>query len=157
MQHTSKYQFNLVDATDDFSPEPLNQNAEKTEALMAGVEEALAAVIADLGAAGKNARIAWGSYTGTGEYGAGHPTSLTFPFRPAWLLIATQGGTYLGTSALMYPMTRAEAADTSAQLNVTWSDYGVSWYVLDGQSNPHISQNNTAGYTYHYLVLGYDE
>ena len=39
MQQTSKYQFNLVDATDDFSPDPLNQNAEKTETLIAGVED----------------------------------------------------------------------------------------------------------------------
>ena len=38
MQQTSKYQFNLVDAADDFSPEPLNQNAQKAETLIAGLE-----------------------------------------------------------------------------------------------------------------------
>ena len=43
MQHTSKYQFKLIEGTDDFSPAPLNQNAQKTETLLAGMEEDLAA------------------------------------------------------------------------------------------------------------------
>ena len=46
MQQTSKYQFNLVDATDDFSPEPLNQNAQKTETALTEMEETLAQVAA---------------------------------------------------------------------------------------------------------------
>ena len=31
MQQTTKYQFNLVVATDDFSPDPLNQNMGKVK------------------------------------------------------------------------------------------------------------------------------
>ena len=77
MQQTSKYQFNLVDATDDFSPDPLNQNAEKTETLIAGVESDLAALTTAVGEGGHNCRIAFGSYQGTGTYGAGSPNSLT--------------------------------------------------------------------------------
>ena len=72
MQQTSKYQFNLVDTTDDFSPAPLNQNAQKTEAALVAMEESLtgqieemegslASLAANVGTAGKTARIAWGS------------------------------------------------------------------------------------------------
>ena len=77
MQQTSKYQFNLVEGSDDFSPAPLNQNAQKTEAALVAMEESLtgqieemegslASLAANVGTAGKTARIAWGSYTGTG-------------------------------------------------------------------------------------------
>ena len=41
MQQTSKYQFNLVEGSDDFSPTPLNQNMEKVEEALEGMETAI--------------------------------------------------------------------------------------------------------------------
>lgn len=178
MQHTSKYQFNLVDATDDFSPTPLNQNMEKVEeelaglntALAQGLEEAegsvaaledsvgsqLAAVMANLGAAGKNARIAWGTYTGTGTYGPDHPTSLTFDFTPVALFLGAQGesdnpgwpSVYLKGCPTSNPQVQY-----SGQNTVTWQTHGITWYF---EESP-IYQNNGNGYQYYYVVLGYDD
>ena len=41
MQQTSKYQFNLVEGSDDFSPTPLNQNMEKVEEALEELEGAV--------------------------------------------------------------------------------------------------------------------
>ena len=48
MQQTTKCQFNLVDTTDDFSPAPLNQNAQKTEAALVAMEESLTGQIEEM-------------------------------------------------------------------------------------------------------------
>ena len=40
MQQTTKYQFKLIEGSDDFSPQPLNDNVEKVEELISGVEAA---------------------------------------------------------------------------------------------------------------------
>ena len=41
MQQTSKYQFNLVEGSDDFSPTPLNQNMEKVEEVLETLDAAV--------------------------------------------------------------------------------------------------------------------
>ena len=43
MQQTTKYQFNLIDTSDAFSPNPLNENAQKLEAALIGHEAAVEA------------------------------------------------------------------------------------------------------------------
>ena len=45
MQQTSKYQFNLVEGSDDFSPTPLNQNMEKVEEVLDDMEDAIDGVM----------------------------------------------------------------------------------------------------------------
>ena len=97
MQQTTKYQFNLVDATDDFSPAPLNQNMEKVEeelsglstALTQGLEEVedsisaledsvdtqLAAVAANLGAAGRTPASPGAAIPGRMPMGQEAPTA----------------------------------------------------------------------------------
>ena len=59
MQQTETYKLNLVEPTDPFSPGPLNENAQKTEAALA----ALSARTVTL----ENCRIVVGQYTGTGK------------------------------------------------------------------------------------------
>lgn len=44
-------------------------------------------VFKSMGRLGDKARIATGSYTGTGKYGASNPNSLTFDFEPKWVLV----------------------------------------------------------------------
>ena len=179
MQQTSKYQFNLVDTTDDFSPAPLNQNMEKVEeelsglstALTQGLEEVedsvtaledsvdsqLAAVAANLGAAGKNARIAWGSYTGTNAYGAGSPNSLTCDFIPQVVFILGHSIGGSGNNVSAFLLRGADWVETIYQggrdITVTWTSNGVSWYCPDDQSG----QLNYTANRYPYLFLGYDE
>ena len=53
----------------------------------ASLAETVAALQKDLGTGGKNCRVAWGSYTGTGVYGASHPNSIACDFTPVLLAV----------------------------------------------------------------------
>ena len=154
MQQTGKYQFNLVDDTDDFSPAPLNQNAQKTETLLAGVEEDLAQLAAGLGAGGHNARVALGSYTGTGTHGSGSPNTLTFDFTPAVVFIGCSNTSVGWPTVLIRNAGVGHCDSGSERLTVTWLSNGVRWYTDAGHQS---YQNNYSGYTYYYVALGYDE
>ena len=168
MQQTSKYQFNLVEGSDDFSPAPLNQNAQKTEAALVAMEESLtgqieemegslASLAANVGTAGKNARIAWGSYTGTNAYGAGSPNSLTCDFIPQVVFILGHSIGGSGNNVSAFLLRGAGWVETIYQggrdITITWTSNGVSWYCPDDQ----YGQLNYGGNQYTYLILGYDE
>ena len=148
MQQTSKYQFNLVDATDDFSPDPLNQNMEK-------VEEALEGLTENLGSIGHNLRVETGSYVGTGTYGQNNPMQLTFELYPVVVMIAsTTNGRAMPPCFLMRPIPLSiyTAGGLGNQaMYVTWGDHEVNWYSLT-DSYCHANED---GETYQYLVLGY--
>ena len=162
MQQTTKYQFNLVDTTDDFSPAPLNQNMEKVEEELEGIEESLENVVAETEAATQfiagsgNCRIAVGSYTGTGTYGASNPTSLSVGFYPVLVLVGSVG--YIGyrnwPMTLFRPSPKGSPETASSEaLFVIWTDTGVSWYSEYGVGD----QANTNGEIYYYCVIGYDK
>ena len=176
MQQTTKYQFNLVDTTDDFSPTPLNQNMEKVEeelsglstALTQGLEEVedsvsaledsvdsqLAAVTAALGTGGSNARVTYGSYTGTGTYGSDNPITLNCPFKPLAVVIQSH---YQNSRTTVYFIRNMTSVISDAYqqytMQITWNDQSVSFYS-DGSQFAHF---NAIGGTYHYVILGYSE
>ena len=81
MQQTSKYQFNLVDGSDDFSPTPLNQNMEKVEEVLDDMEDAIDGVM-EAAYTPDNKPFATGSYTGNLT-----PTKFTLGFRPSMVII----------------------------------------------------------------------
>lgn len=154
MQQTSKYQFNLVENTDDFSPAPLNQNMEKVEEELEGIEESLteglAEVMANLGSGGHNARIAYGSYVGTGTYGQSNPNTLTFGFRPVVVILTGSTEFYMDPPVLLRPMPTLPGPDGSMAINLTWGDTNLSWYAVNSAN----SQGNTNGATYYYVAIG---
>ena len=167
MQQTTKYQFNLVDATDDFSPTPLNQNAQKTEDLIEGVEEDLAALGTQisgqldeleeaLGSGGHTCRIAWGSYTGTGSAGSGSPNTLTFDFRPMVILFATEASFHCWPGIFYNGIEVGKSCviNDSFFIYVTWQGHSVSWYSRDNNEE---FQMNASNRTYFYVALGYDD
>ena len=167
MQQTTKYQFNLVDATDDFSPAPLNQNAQKTEDLIEGVEEDLAALGTQisgqldeleeaLGSGGHTCRIAWGSYTGTGSAGSGSPNTLTFDFRPMVILFATEASFHCWPGIFYNGIEVGKSCviNDSFFIYVTWQGHSVSWYSRDNNEE---FQMNASNRTYFYVALGYDD
>ena len=172
MQHTSKYQFKLIEGTDDFSPAPLNQNAQKTETLLAGMEEDLAALEADLagqiqdveesvtavttalGTGGHNARIAWGTYTGTGTFGAADPTTFTCDFQPVLLVAEWENYEYGHPLVLLNGVTVMPTVFGSYHaVSVAWTSRQVSIYSTTAAD----VQFNMEGATYHYMILGYDD
>lgn len=164
MQQTSKYQFNLVDTTDDFSPTPLNQNAQKTEAALVAMEESLtgqieemegslASLAANVGTAGKTARIAWGSYTGTGTYGQDTPTVFACDFKPMLVIVGWQDYQYSPPLVLVHGVDLAPTEFFQYQaVSVIWEDRQVKIYSTDAEE----TQFNKEGHAYRYLILGYD-
>ena len=113
-------------------------------------------LVAALGDAG-GVRIATGSYTGTGTYGASNPCSLTFDFVPLLLIVVpmkTGINSYEITafpSAGWYWLKHAFSSDTSVKVidGMELSGATVSWHG-SGSS----TQANMTGITYKYLALG---
>ena len=148
MQQTSKYQFKLIEGTDDFSPTPLNDNMEKVEEQFESVEESIAGVLSAMGSHGKTARIQWGSYEGTG--GA---KTLTFPFQP--LFVAVSGGAEYSTSDvfMVWGSPRSSQNDFAGDIaNLTWSGSGDSRTLTFSYSRSQV--HNEAGQTYYYVAIG---
>ena len=129
---------------------------------LTGALSALTARVAALeGQLPDRARIAAGSYTGTGEVGAGHPNTLTLPFPPKLVVI----GEDTNHSVLVRPCTRAAgqvlAHGRYGVLHLTWSGNSVSWYA-DGYYNGAMydtgglasHQLNEEGTEYFYLAIG---
>ena len=155
MQQTSKYQFNLVEGSDDFSPTPLNQNMEKVEEELSGLESS---VMANLGTIGHNLRIQTGSYVGTGTSGSENPTSVSTQLYPVMVAVAQVSGNPPSRPPmmLMRPAPRSIwlASDNAARyVTVTWGENSVEWYVHYTYEAEY--QANKQGETYHYVILGY--
>ena len=153
MQQTDTYKLNLIEGTDDFLPDALNENMEKLEEVMASQAQSVAALAANLGTAGKNARIAWGSYVGTGACGASAPNSLQFEFCPTVVFVGSYERTSFGSwpSVFLRPCSRGGPDIGGNSLEISWHDNGLSWYNTQHAD----SQNNSAGYTYYYIAIGY--
>lgn len=146
MQQTEKLKLNLIEGGDTVSPEPINENMELLEAAVT----AAADMAAQVGSGGKTCRIAWGSYAGTGKYGADNPNRLTFDFCPVLVMIRAVGPKYTATF-VRDCSGGSNAWDSGVAVQVTWSDNGVSWYSA---TTPEY-QSNASGYTWHYVALGY--
>lgn len=144
MQHTTQYQFNLVEGSDTLSPHPLNENAEKTETILAELADGVAQA--------GNCKITVGSYTGTGTYGSSGKSSLTFEHAPALVFLHSRGGSLWGV--LIAGATKGMLFVGSAVygLDCIWSSDGktVQW----SSSNSEGYQLNNSGQTYQYLIFG---
>lgn len=102
-------------------------------------------------------KIATGSYTGTGTYGASHPNSLTFEFEPKLVIIqASQGYGYqmlvfiykTGEELLMPWQSTSGSFTNKGKIN----NNVVSWY-MEGNSSA-IYQLNELNTKYYYIAIG---
>ena len=140
MQQTEKYQFNLIETSDTFSPDPLNENAEKTEAALAETDTRLSAASTALDQRvtvleGHKARMAVGTYIGNGA------AARTFPvgFTPKFVIIKRVENGLTWMTAENYPY-----KDSNGGVLVQFVE-NTLWI---GQTV------NVNGYTYHYIVFG---
>ena len=120
---------------------------------------ALAALSKNLGAAGHNCRIAFGSYTGTGATGAANPNTLQFDFYPVLVLVAPvkPSGSTQNPSIFLRGRDKASSQPEGGndyQLTAAWTDNALSWYSTDTYAG---YQHNFKGNVYCYAVLGYDK
>ena len=164
MEKTTNYQLPKWEKNDFIKMDDFNDMTAKLDAALkenadAAAGAASAAVVTaleqDVGAGGKNCRIAFGSYTGTGKYGSANPTSLSFDFKPELVLVGCQQESAGNWSWMFRPVTKALAC-CGASIQLAWTETGVSW-VTQASANQHTHQNNTEGYVYHYVALGYTE
>lgn len=132
MQRTQNYNLCQWEAEDRILRSDFNSNNAKIDAALAA-----------------GAKIATGSYTGTGEYGASHPNTLTFDFAPKVVIISLS--TYDGNiNAQIVPMIGVRGVNcTYRQVEKyyltmwTFSGNSVSWYA-SGNDGAY-AQMNTNG------------
>lgn len=173
MDKTANYNLPQWVGTDPIRMKPFNDafdgidlalkaNADAAQALQSGKADAqtVSALAKNLGAAGHNCRIAWGSYTGTGSAGASHPTGVTCPFYPVIVFVAPANEASVTNNPSVFVRPNASGTSspegtTSTFLRVTWSDSSVSWYEPGGTKG--LGQFNGSSYTYLYAVIGYDK
>ena len=134
MNKTQNYNLNQWDPTDPIRREDFNADNAVIDAALDG-----------------KANFAFGSYTGTGTYGASGPTKITFPFVPKLAIIvgATYGGyrtIYLnGCTSLM-----TRPTNTNVFVDCSLSGCTLSLTNDDSAEN----QLNIVNYTYIWAALG---
>lgn len=110
----------------------------------ANVESALNSLVG-------RAKIATGSYNGTGAYGEDNPNSLTFSFEPKIVIITLSNTTPRFGIFVKDTEYTAHVNSTSASesVHMTWNGNTVSWY----NNRAGIDQFNYSSYVYHYIAL----
>ena len=171
MKKTDNYSLPQWEKQDFIKMEDFNDAFGKTDAALkanadaaggkadgAATSAALTNLAKNLGAAGHNARIAWGSYTGTGATDAANPNTLQFEFYPVLVLIADTKATSAPRNPTVFLRDRikvcADPAGGNGLLVATWSDNALSWYC---RSDNAYYQLNGSGELYRYAVIGYDK
>ena len=138
MTKTTNYQLNQWAKSDRIMMDDFNADNQKIDAALAG-----------------GAKIATGSYTGTGKYGASHPNTLTFDFAPKFIYVY-RSGSYLtyafpavagqGTSVVYHQVGEFD----NKVINLSWNGNSVSWYCTADV----YCQLNNSGSTYCYFAIG---
>ena len=97
-----------------------------------------------------SARIATGSYAGTGTHGSANKNSLSFGFQPK--LVAISGGDSFtkGSLAVRGGNFVIFSGTASRVITSTWEGNTVSWYSTESADQ----QNNITDVTYHYVAIG---
>ena len=143
--HTTNYQLNQWEATDQVLRTDFNEDNAKIDAALAGLavrDMELEAAIAQKG----NCQLVYGTYTGTGNSGQSNPCMLNFSGKPLVVIIFSQGDFLL----MGRPCVNGfwACSDGFREANVTWSENEVSWY--HSYTN---EQMNVSGTTYSYVAL----
>lgn len=166
MKQTENYGLNQWELADRIRMEDFNGDNEKVDAALKGQAEALAAEtaareeLAAAVAACGNCKIAYGTYTGNGNYGSDHPNCLTFPFEPKLVIVQNKSvasAQISGSNSMSWGMMTAIRPlngfildGVSWTLRLTWSGNSLSWY---NTINAELQMNKSDN-TYLYLALG---
>ena len=103
------------------------------------------------------AKIATGSYVGTGQYGSGHPNELTFDFTPKLVLLFCGVGASIwhtgdmNHTILLWGVTTTLRYSGSYNNTVSYSGNTISWYTTANFTDAQLNANN---YEYHYVAIG---
>ena len=165
MQKTTNYNLNQWEAADPIRREDFNADNAAIDAALNSLNTAVGSkaeqsAVTAVQAAMGNCRIAVGSYTGNGKFGASNARKLTFDFKPYLVIVGSDDNAAndVGPSVLIrgrsYGTPDAGAEGISNyRMNLTWSNTWVSWYNELEQE----MQNNVSGVVYYYAALGIKE
>ena len=104
-------------------------------------------------AAAAGAKIAYGSYTGTGAYGAGNAIRLNTGFAPRFVAVVRSNalyGEHVGFTVWGQTRFVSSGNVTDGHATLTWNYNGVSWY----STNAALYQFNESGSTYNWVAIG---
>lgn len=101
-------------------------------------------------------KIETGSYVGTGTYGANHPNTLTFGFKPKMVFMADGADNFDERYTMFFPWIESiktinvrKASQNDYQLIATISGNTISWF----STNTAYFQWNEANHKYCYLII----
>ena len=143
--HTTNYQLNQWEATDQVLRTDFNQDNQKIDGALKSQADAIAAVSSAMTGKG-NCSIEYQTYTGNGVYGSGNRTSITFSAVPTLVIIA--GGravTFImdETGSNLMIIGGGGSSVNIIGMSASWSGNTLSYYNSDAKT-----QMNTSGTTY---------
>lgn len=109
-----------------------------------------------LGQIGDKIRIATGSYTGTGTYGASHPNSLTFGFEPKMVFIGAERQSSANCAFVFNGQTtfsRTNSGGGGDSADCSFSGNTFTWYSTSSSWGS-AAQMNSANVEYLYFAIG---
>ena len=154
MIQTEKYKLNLIETTDTFSPNPLNENAQKLEAALGAAGAAQAAETAAREALDSRVtvleadkvKMVVGSYTGTGgAYGNTQTISLGFTPKAVFIIrpFSSSYDLHLVTQAFSY-------FDSAMGCNRNVAQVVEGGFVVAYDNHISFNSSNTV---YHFVAL----
>lgn len=164
MKQTEHFGFLVMEATDQLSPKPLNENVERLDEVMGGMAEGLR----------QRVMMAMGSYTGDGTASV---TIRTPGFRPAAVFVrqkrsigissegtvhtdsfSVDGGwvCWMGEESLGTNVNVSEMANGTEQITFTAETGGLSWTMENAALfGVERNINNAADVVYEWIAFGY--
>lgn len=169
MKRTTNYALPTWEKSDFIQMSDFNDLTQKTDAALKANADAigekataaaLEALAQNLGVHGRNARIAFGSYTGTGTKGSANPNTLQFDFKPMLVFVAIAAWDSGVENPIIFLRNRTAGSSTpsydcDSKLVVSWTDTAVSWYMTSSETAYY--QLNHLNAIYYYTAIGYDE
>lgn len=143
MQQTEKYKLNLIERTDTFSPEALNQNTQKVEEVLAAETAALDARVTVVEAK----KVVTGSYTGNGDMYDGQTINLGFTPVAVLVEFIPQNSSIASTYILTARNTLPGNSLAKSALEIVEGGFRAG--------SPYMTSYNwnSSGVTYHFLAL----
>lgn len=150
---TTNYQLSQWAAADQVRREDFNMDNQRIDTALKNLDTAIKSVSTAQSAGPK---IAIGSYTGDGTYGADAPNQLTFDFTPKFVFIMESSGSIYDRLIAFRGMTSAKGygsfVDSSYDSThvITWGTNSITWYNRRGEGY----QFNVEQWVYYYLAIG---
>ena len=101
-------------------------------------------------------KVQFGSYVGTGTYGASNPNTIICGFPPKMVVVQRKDGTaYSDRLIVVSGVTSSGINGGDTNILCSWSSTGVSWYSpCTNQYNAPGYQYNRSGETYCWFAIG---